>query len=66
MQTEHLCWCYMIAENIINTTDTNNCKHCSNRVDCKKIEIFETDYINKTNNYWNCYLNDAVAVTVIT
>ena len=56
---KHLCWCCINRKNIADITDTDDYKHyCFDRENCKKIEIFETDYINEINNYWKHYLND--------
>ena len=48
-----LCW---HCKNRKNITGKDNCKHCSDKMNNKKIKILEIDHINKMNNYWKHYL----------
>ena len=42
---------------MIDKTDTNDCKHCSDRMNCKKIKTLETGHTDrKMNNYQKHYL----------
>ena len=48
---------------MINMTNKNNCKHCSDKVNNRKTETFEIDCTDKINDYWKHYfIADIVAV----
>ena len=40
---------------MMNMTGKNNCKHCSDRMNSKKIEISEIGCTDKMNNYQKHY-----------
>ena len=40
---------------MMNITDKNNCKHCSDKVNNKKIKILEINHTDKMNNYQKHY-----------